>query len=76
VSIYDPWVDEKEMSTVFNRKLIVDPFKSNKVYDAIIVCVAHHQFVELKTENYKSISSGIPIVLDIKGIVDDPTWRL
>jgi len=76
VGIYDPWVDEKEMSTVFNRKLIVDPFKSNKVYDAIIVCVAHHQFVELKTENYKSISSGIPIVLDIKGIVDDPTWRL
>lgn len=76
VDIYDPWVDEKEMSAVFNRKLIVDPFKSNKAYDAIIVCVAHHQFVELKTENYKSISLGIPIVLDVKGIVDQPSWRL
>ena len=76
VSIYDPWVDEKEMSAVFDRKLIVDPFKSNKAYDAIIVCVAHHQFLELKTENYKSISSGIPIVLDVKGIVDEPSWRL
>ena len=46
------------------------------MYDAIIVCVAHHQFVELKAENYKSVSSGVPIVLDVKGIVDEPSWRL
>ena len=76
VDIYDPWVDEKEMSAVFDRNLIADPFKSDKVYDAIIVCVAHHQFVELKAENYKSVSSGVPIVLDVKGIVDEPSWRL
>ena len=76
VDIYDPWVDKKEMSAVFDRELITDPFKSDKTYDAIIVCVAHHQFVELKSENYKSVSLGIPIVLDVKGIVDEPSWRL
>ncbi|MBL6657573.1 MAG: nucleotide sugar dehydrogenase [Flavobacteriales bacterium] len=76
IDIYDPWVDKKEMSAVFDRELITDPFKSDKAYDAIIVCVAHHQFVGLKSENYKSVSLGIPIVLDVKGIVDEPSWRL
>lgn len=76
VDIYDPWVDTKEMSAVFDRELITNPFDSNKLYDAIIVCVAHHQFAELKKENYKSVSSGIPIILDVKGIVDEPSWRL
>ena len=42
----------------------------------IVVCVSHNQFIDLKTEDYKSISAGNPIVLDIKGIVNEPIWRL
>ena len=76
VHIYDPWVDKKEMSSEYDRELISNPFKSDKLYDAIIVSVAHHQFTELNNENYKSISSGTPIILDVKGIVDEPSWRL
>jgi len=76
VDIYDPWVDKKEMSAVFDREIISNPFESDKLYDAIIVCVAHHQFAELQKENYKSISSAVPIILDVKGIVEEPSWRL
>ncbi len=76
VHIYDPWVDKKEMSSEYDRELISNPFNSDKLYDAIIVSVAHHQFTELNNENYKSISSGTPIILDVKGIVDEPSWRL
>ncbi|MDB2674904.1 nucleotide sugar dehydrogenase [Flavobacteriales bacterium] len=76
VHIYDPWVDKKEMSSEYDRELISNPFKSDKLYDAIIVSVAHHQFTELNNENYKSMSSGTPIILDVKGIVDEPSWRL
>jgi UDP-N-acetyl-D-galactosamine dehydrogenase len=76
IDVYDPWVDTSELRTHYNREIISDPFSADKKYEAIIVCVSHHQFVELKTEDYNSISKGTPIVLDIKGIVNEPIWRL
>ena len=76
IDIYDPWVDVSELKASHNREIIPNPFESNKKYEAIIVCVSHHQFIDLKTEDYKSISTGNPIVLDIKGIVNEPIWRL
>mgnify|MGYP001262997403 CR=1 FL=1 len=76
IDIYDPWVDVSELKASYNREIISNPFESNKKYEAIVVCVSHHQFIDLKTEDYKSISTGNPIVLDIKGIVNEPIWRL
>jgi len=76
IDVYDPWVDTSELKTHYNREIISDPFSADKKYEAIIVCVSHHQFVDLKTEDYSSISMGTPIVLDIKGIVNEPIWRL
>ena len=50
-------------------------FQSNKKYAAIIVAVAHNEFVELTEKDFTSISCG-PNSYDIKGIVDNPSWRL
>ena len=76
IDVYDPWVDASELKTHYDREIISDPFTADKKYEAIVVCVSHHQFVNLKREDYKSISIGSPIVLDIKGIVNEPIWRL
>ena len=76
IDVYDPWVDTSELKTHYNRDIISDPFSADKKYEAIVVCVSHNQFIDLTTEDYKSISSGPPIVLDIKGIVNEPIWRL
>ena len=76
IDVYDPWVDSKEFKATYDRELISDPFTQDKKYEAIIVCVSHHQFLDISTEDYSSISMGTPIVLDIKGIVKEPTWRL
>ena len=76
VDIYDPWVDHSDMINNYNRELITNPFSSTKKYDAIIVCVAHHQFLEISTNDYQSISDGEPIILDVKGIIEQPSWRL
>ena len=76
VDIYDPWVNNKDMENDFNRQLIDNPFETSKRYEAIIVCVAHQQFKQLTENDYQSISEGSPIVLDVKGIVEKPTWRL
>lgn len=77
VDIYDPWVDLEETKTHFTHTLMANnPFESSKKYDAIVIAVAHHQFVKLTQEDYKSISQGSEILIDIKGIVKNPTWRL
>jgi len=76
VDVYDPWVDNKEEKKTFKRKLIDDPFASSKKYSAIVVAVSHHQFLDITYDQYASISDGEPILIDIKGVVDKPTWRL
>jgi UDP-N-acetyl-D-galactosamine dehydrogenase len=77
VDIYDPWVDLSEVKHHFNHKLMEsNPFENDKKYDSIIVAVAHKQFMELTKDDYKNISQDNEIIIDIKGIIDNPTWRL
>ena len=76
VDVYDPWVDKEEEKKTYKHGLIENPFQSTKKYAAVVVAVAHNQFLELKDEDYASISEGSPVVIDIKGVVDNPSWRL
>ena len=77
VDIYDPLVDLNEVKQHFNHKLMdKNPFNSEKKYDSIIVAVAHKQFINLTQNDYRLISEGKEVLIDIKGIVSNPTWRL
>ena len=76
VDVFDPWVDPNENKKHYRHGIIEDPFGSDKRYDAIVVAVAHRQFKALKTEDYARISTPDPVVIDVKGIVETPTWRL
>ena len=76
VDVYDPWVDPAEEKHHYKHGIISDPFSSDKKYDAIVVAVAHKQFIALKDEDYHAISNDIPVIMDIKGIVENPSWRL
>ena len=76
IDIYDPWVDSSELNLSQKREIIPNPFESSKKYEAILVCVSHNEFINIKNEQFKSISIGEPIIIDIKGIVEKPTWRL
>ena len=76
VDVYDPWVDKEEEKKTYKHGLIENPFQSTKKYAAVVVAVAHNQFIKLKDEDYASISEGSPVVIDIKGVVDNPSWRL
>ena len=75
IDVYDPWVDRDEPKAHYNHGLISNPFENSIKYDSIIVAVAHKQFVELKEEDYSKISNDA-VIIDIKGIVENPTWRL
>ena len=76
VDIYDPWVDPNEDKKSYSHGIVQNPLETGNKYDAIVVAVAHKQFKELVDIDYKKLSKGKPIVIDIKGIVKKPSWRL
>lgn len=73
VDVYDPWVDKAEAKLHYGYELIDNPFENKKSYDAIVVAVGHHDFQVLSDEDYKRLGG---IIVDVKGIVKNPTWRL
>ena len=75
VDAYDPWIDEKDVDQK-NFVFITDPFKTEKKYDAIIVAVGHKEFKALERSEFEGVSTVEPVLIDIKGIVENPTWRL
>jgi UDP-N-acetyl-D-galactosamine dehydrogenase len=75
VDVYDYWVDESDRVAKNINFINTLPYGSNK-YDAIIVAVGHDEFKEITAEQYTTLSKGEPIIIDVKGIVENPTWRL
>jgi len=75
VDVYDYWVDNKDKKTTGLNFIDELPLNSNK-YEAIIVAVAHDKFKEITDEEFESLSKGKKIIIDVKGIIDDYTWRL
>ena len=75
VEVYDYWVD-KEDKKIKNISFIDDLPYDSKKYDAVITAVSHDLFKEITTTQYAGFSKGVPIIIDVKGIVEKPTWRL
>lgn len=75
VEVYDYWVDRSDRETKKLNFINELPLNTKK-YDAIIVAVGHDAFKEISTKQYASMSNGEPIIIDVKGIVTNPTWRL
>ena len=75
VEVYDYWVDKSDIETKDLNFVQELPLNTHK-YDAIVVAVGHDKFKEITTEQYASMSKGEPIIIDVKGIVEKPTWRL
>ena len=75
VKVYDYWVDRTDLSITNVNFLDHLPLNSQQ-YDAIVVAVGHEQFKNITTKEYAGMSNGEPIVIDVKGIVEEPTWRL
>ena len=75
VEVYDYWIDKSDIETKDLNFIDELPLNTHK-YDAIVVAVGHDKFKEITTQQYASMSNGEPIIIDVKGIVEKPTWRL
>ena len=76
VDVYDPWIDYEEERAWYKHGLIDNPLESDKQYDAIVVAVGHRQFKNYTAEDFNKITKENTILMDVKNIVPNPTWRL
>ncbi|MEO1944621.1 MAG: nucleotide sugar dehydrogenase [Candidatus Thioglobus sp.] len=76
VDVYDPWVDPDEEKKWYTHGIISNPLDNKKKYDAIVVAVGHKQFKAYTAENYLQLSNDKEVTIDIKNIVNNPSWRL
>lgn len=75
VEVYDYWLDESDKKSKNINFIDALPYGSNK-YDSIIVAVGHDKFKDITAEEYAHLSNGTPVIIDVKGIVAKPTWKL
>jgi UDP-N-acetyl-D-galactosamine dehydrogenase len=75
VDVYDPWVDA-DIVQHDNFELIDNPFEQDKKYDSIVLAVGHSKFKEITKEEFEKITHETLVTIDVKGIMENPTWRL
>lgn len=73
ISIYDPWVDQEEVSRAYNLA-IVKP--SPNSYDGIVIAVAHRQFIEMGVDAVRSLGKERHVLYDLKHIFPKQTTDL
>ncbi len=66
VDIYDPWADAKEVKHEYNLD-IINQLDESIVYDAVIVAVAHNEFLKF---DYKKIKRNNGVIFDTKACLD------
>jgi UDP-N-acetyl-D-galactosamine dehydrogenase len=67
VDVYDPWVDAKQAEEEYAITPVDMPDKA--AYDAIILAVAHSQFVDLGAEKIREFGKSPHILYDIKSVL-------
>lgn len=68
ITIYDPWADAKIVKHEYGIECTADwNVVSTKKYDAVILAVAHKQFVDIRL---KDLLSDNGVIYDVKGCVD------
>lgn len=68
VDVTDPWVDSGEALKEFDIELVEDP--ANSKYDAIVLAVAHKQFIDLGKDAIRGFGKPKHVLYDIKNILD------
>ena len=65
--MHDPWVNPREAEHEYGISLIAAPKRGN--YDAIVVAVAHKQFVELGVSGIRAFGNPNTVIFDIKHVL-------
>lgn len=75
-TVHDSGVGAKNLAAVGGFEVANNPLTDGKKYDAVIVAVGHKEYCAYSQAEFESLCQGTPILVDVKGIVPKPTWRL
>tara|TARA_R110002049_G_scaffold2235_1_gene16324 strand:+ start:980 stop:2260 length:1281 start_codon:yes stop_codon:yes gene_type:complete len=67
VTIYDPWANPEEVQHEYN--LHTTQYQPQDTFDAIVLTVAHKEFLNL---NLKTLLNTNSIIYDVKGVLKQP----
>src|SRR5690606_23292809 len=67
VDVYDPWVDAEEAVHEYGIELVNKPAAG--VYDAIILAVAHEQFVAMGSQAIHALGKPEHVLYDLKYVL-------
>jgi UDP-N-acetyl-D-galactosamine dehydrogenase len=73
VEVVDPLASSDELQEEYGFKLVP---QVNSSYDAVIVAVAHKEYLDLDEKYFNSITNSKAILLDVKGIYRDKIKEL
>ncbi|WP_255484557.1 nucleotide sugar dehydrogenase [Pedobacter sp. AK017] len=65
VDVYDPWANADEVAQEYN--ITLSPDLANQEYKAIIIAVAHNEFLSIDYQKYKQAGA---IIFDTKSFID------
>jgi UDP-N-acetyl-D-galactosamine dehydrogenase len=68
IDVWDPWIDADEARAEYGLDLITTA-PANGAYDAIVLAVAHRQFVALGAEAIRAFGGANSVLFDVKGIL-------
>ena len=67
VDVYDPWVDPEEAMDEY--KIFLQAELQDGQYDAVIVAVSHHQFLEMGSDAIRKLGKPEHVLYDIKSVL-------
>lgn len=67
VDVHDPWVNAAEAKTEYDVQLVDQPQTGH--YDALILAVAHNQFIDLTFEALRNYGKENVVIYDVKGLL-------
>lgn len=75
-TVHDSGVGVATLTSVGGFEVAHNPLTDGKQYDAVIVAVGHREYCAYSQAEFESLCKGTPILVDVKGIVPKPSWRL
>ena len=71
ITTYDPWASPIEVNNEYNLKSFKE-LPINKKFDAIVLTVAHKEYLKL---DFKSLLNKNGVIYDVKGVLKEPSCK-
>jgi UDP-N-acetyl-D-galactosamine dehydrogenase len=67
VDVWDPWIAAQDARREYGLELVTEPPAGT--YDAVVLAVAHRQFVELGAERIRALGKAGAVLFDVKSLL-------